>query len=105
MSVENAIRALMERDESLTTPGFCREAATKIQEIVQRVDPNARISFLVYGDADTEYVHYLPIITIGDKKIAANTVPAALFPQYIGLLAEAPFIYLLDTMTEMNEVI
>jgi len=84
---------------------MCRTAAERIKTAVAQFGHGAEVTFLVYGDPKSDDVHYVPIIRAGDENIVANTVPAALFPSYIGPLENAPFFPLLEQMTEVDEVI
>lgn len=101
----SAIHELAQTDELVTTPGMCRIAAERIKNAVAQLDHGATVTFLVYGSPQSEAVHYIPIIRVNGENMVANTVPVALFPEYIGPLEYAPFFPLLEQMSEVDEVI
>ena len=91
----NLVRKAMLMDESLETPGCCRDAVKKLYQQLHEHFPDLLKRYLVYRDPETgESLHYSLLITNhADQNYIINPVQAALFPQYLGPEETAPFTF------------
>ena len=83
--VENSVREYLQKDETLQTPGNCRDSVSKIAQKLKEENPNIKISFLAYQEAKKgPGVHYALLIEDKERRILVNAVKAPGFPVYIG---------------------
>lgn len=96
--IETSVREALLQREDLETPGNCRTAAIELLRLATLADqslPACTINYLTSGQENMRSgVHYALLITEKNgTQYIINTVPAALYPQYIGPLNRAPLTF------------
>lgn len=98
LEIETSVHRALQKREDLETPGNCRTAASELLRIATLADqsfPKCTINYLTSSQENKgSGVHYALLITERDgTHHIINTVPTALYPQYIGPLSRAPLTF------------